>query len=341
MTIIGDGNMFGRRLSLQVGPVVFDAPLNGPIGTGETRGLLGDPEALRVSFNIRAKIPTKAGSTPGAEPPAATIAVYNLAERTRRSLDELIGTKAIGIAFDAGYGDDVGSIFRGHMSTVHSAQRGAEWVTTITGKTGNVAARTIINETLPPGSSKFDRMKKILDTLERDNPAVSFKRAQDRLKLKDYRGFADELTNGVTMTGHAMDHFRVLTKDLGFESWIDQDEAVVLAPDEVRGDRRVVLSPMTGLISAPDPVFDEKLPNKLIIRVRSLLQWRFGLGGVVELVTSGMSGFFRIRAMMHVGDTHGDEYSSEVEAVEVPAAFDPILKKKIQAEATFTSDAFA
>lgn len=318
-----DGALFGRRMRLQVGPIVFDDAELGPE--------LGDPAALRVGFKVRKKIPTKTTATAGAEPPALELAIYNLAERTRRQLDELVGTKARGIALDAGYGTDVGVAFRGEVVTVLSGREGTEWVTRISGRTGHTLSQTILNDTLPPGATKQARLQKAIDTMARDNPGVSFTLAAQRVKAGDFGGALESITQGVTMTGRALDQFRVLAKDLGLDAWVDDNEFVALAADEVRGARTVVLTAASGLIAPPSRVFDEKDPAKLIVRAMSLLQWRFALGGVLELGSAGLSGFFRVRAVVHTGDTHGSEWSTEVEAVAVKP-YDPLTRRVVGAQ---------
>lgn len=318
--------LYGRRLRLQVGSIVFD---DAEAFDGVP---LGDARALRVSFKVRKAVPKKATASPSASSPDMELKVYNLAERTRRNLDELVSTKARGVAIDAGYGEDVGTVFRGEVTRAYSVREGTEWATTIIAKAGRTLGQTVLNETVPPGATKVDRVLRMLEAAQRDNPGVSFTRALDRFKQRDMAGALDELGRGVTLSGRAFDQYRVLAQDLGLETWVEDEEVVALMADEVRGDRRVVLTPRTGLVGAPTPVFDEKNPKKVIIRAVSRLQWRLGLGGVVEVSSQSRAGFFRVRALVHTGDTHGSEWTTEVEAVEVPAAYDPILRRTLESE---------
>jgi hypothetical protein len=324
MTIF-EGRMFGRRMKLQVGTIDFASE-------DEFDPQLGDDGALRVSFAVRKEIPRKVAATAGAEPPALELAIYNLAERTRRKLDGLKGTSLRGIAMSAGYGEDIGVIFAGELHTVTSAIEGTEWVTKIVGKTGKTAGSVVVNESLPPGASKGDRALKLLEVLQRENPGTNFDKAKARIKAGDAKGVLDTIVNGVTMAGKALEQFRVLSKDLGLEAWIDDGEALALAPGEVRGDRRVVLRADTGLIGPPTRIEDPKSPDMLIVRMTSLLQWRLALAGAVELESGGLNGFFRVRALRHTGDTHEGDWQTEIEADELVSAYDPLTKQYLQPE---------
>lgn len=323
--------LFGRRMRLQIGPVVFDDPFKVRPG-GRAAPLLGEPEALRVSFKVRKKIATKATATPGAEPPTLELAIYNLAERTRRQLDELVGTPARGIALDAGYRDEVGTIFRGEVVMITSGREGTEMVTRVVGKTGHQLGQAIVNTTLPPGSTMVERVQQLIQAMQRDNPGVNFGRAIQRFQARDMPGALDQLTRGVTLTGRALDQYRVLSKDLKLETWVDDDEGVALMPTEVRGDRMVVLTAASGLLGPPTRIIDEKDPSKVIARMSSLLQWRIGLGGAVELGSISLSGFYRVRAIVHTGDTHEVEWSTEAEGVQLSVAFDPLLRRAFESQ---------
>lgn len=332
MPIAADA-LFGRRARLQIGDIVFDDPFL-VRADGRPAPLIGDSDALRLSFVIRKQLPVKtAASAAGSTKPTCELAIYNLAERTRRRLDQLAGTTARGIVLEAGYQEDVGVLFRGEVVGISSGREGTEWVTRVQATSGRALMKATVNESLAPGATKEARILALLATLERAAPGVSLDRARARLKKGDMPALLDELTSGVTMVGSALRQFEQLVRDLGKEAIVDDDDLSVLGPDEIRGDRVVVLTPFTGLISLPTRLpADTKRPDQVVVRARSLLQWRLGLGGMVEIGASNIAGMYRVRAVVHTGDTHDQEWSSEVEADEVARAYDPLLEREIQSQ---------
>lgn len=329
------GRVFGRRARLQISDLVFDDPLL--VREDSRRApLLGDHDALRLSFKVRKQVPTGASTT---KLPTCEIALYNLAERSRRRLDTIVGTRERGLILEAGYQDDVGQIFRGEVTSVWSGREGTEWVTRVTATTGRTLSMATVNESLAPGASKTARMLLLLDALDvasQGGQASGLRRARARLDRGDLRGAFDELVNGATLTGPALQQFQQLAKDLGAEAWVDDDEVVMLAEGEVRSDQMVVLTPYTGLVGLPQRIVDEKRPAQLVVRALARMQWRLTLGAVLELGSTAIAGLCRVRAVVHTGDTHAEEWTTEVEADVIDRAWDPVLEREIQGELNAT-----
>jgi hypothetical protein len=297
---VSDQVQFRRLARLQIGGVVIDAP------------------ALRIGFRVKKTITSKA-----TDPNAAEIKVYNLAKKTRERLKETADGKT-GLSLLAGYAGpaadtDVGAlpqIFRGDVRLVLSYREGTENVTEIQAVTGKNLGGNIISTSLSPGATKKERLLAVLDDMKRNNPLVDFSQAFDRVQRGDFKGGLDALKSGASMVGRSLDYTKALARDFGLEAWVDDDQLIISGADEVpKGTLAVLLSPETGLIGAPRPVYDTKNPKAFVVRATGLLNGGFALGRQVKIVSEDLTGVFRIRAVAHTGDTHSGEWSSEVEAV--------------------------
>lgn len=291
---------FRRLARVQIGGVVIDGP------------------ALRVGFRVKKTITSKA-----TDPNSAEIKIYNLAKKTREALRDTADGKT-GLSLLAGYAGPGGEteagalpqIFRGDVRLVLSYREGTENVTEVQAVTGKALGGNIISTSLSPGATKQDRLLAVLEDMKRNNPLVDFSQAFDRVRMGDFKGGLDALKSGASMVGRSLDYTKALARDFGLEAWVDDDQVIISGADEVpKGALAVFLSPDSGLIGAPRPIYDTKNPKQFIVRATALLNGGFALGRQVQIESEGLSGRFRIRAVAHTGDTHLGEWSSEVEAV--------------------------
>lgn len=293
---------FRRICSVQIGGVLVEGP------------------ALRVAFRVRKSI------TKTTDPNQAEVKIYNLAQATRQKLDEAATEKRadgslIGMSLAAGYAGADGAttsipqIFRGEVRLISSRREGTEWVTTVQAVTGAGMGGNIISSSLAPGSTKAQRLTAVLDDLKRNNPLVDFSQAFDRVKRGDFKGAADSLKGGASLFGKSLDYTKKLAQDFGLEVWVDDDAVYITGADEVpKGSLAVLISPETGMLEAPNRIFDQKNPKAWIVRVKTLLNGGLVLGRQVQVNSESLSGMFRVRALNHEGDTHGQEWSTEIEA---------------------------
>lgn len=290
----------GRAALIQIGPVVIGAP------------------DLRVTFKVKKSIKSQATT-----PNEATVQIFNLAQKTRRQLDDAADNKWL-LSIQAGYVGESAEdfdptflprLYLGTVVNVLSYKSGTELVTEIQSLQHPGVGASLISTAIAPGATKADAFEALVKQIGKDNPAVDISQALDRLKRKDFRGAAESLVAGVSLIGQSQAQLKALVRDVGLESWVDDDGLKISASEELpKGLRAVLLTARTGLIGELKRVYDRKNPKAFIIRAQALLNGEIALGRQVVIESAGINGTFRVRAVSYGGDSHGPEWTTELEA---------------------------
>lgn len=339
--------LFRRVAALQVGTVVV---------TGGADGTAEAGAGLRISFRAEKKLGEASGGAAGVKVPVNTaqVQVYNLAERSRREIDQAFARTGIattkagaelpqaaldilatigkasgprslprGLALSAGYqATGLAELYVGEAKWATSFREGTEWVTQIEASTGMGLHATIAGLATKggPGATKADRMRGLLTELQKQNPLYDFTQAFERLQEKNLTGALASLkaglARGFTVSGPALGELQRLARQTGLEVVIDDDAVSLLDPSETLGDA-VVLSPDTGLIGPLRRVFDEKRPARVAVRGTSLLNPRIRLGCQLDIDSTQIAGRFKVYQTVTSGDTHGESWQTEFEAVQI------------------------
>lgn len=242
----------------------------------------------------------KITKTSESNPDKAEISVYNMNEQSR-SLAEEDGNI---ITLDCGYGVNsegkpkLENVFVGDVARALTLRDSVDFVTTFECGDGEKAHQeSIVDLSFGPGSKVSD----IFTTLT--NKFGLAKGVQTSITPKTYQ-------NGFVASGSIRSIMDQITKDLGLE-WSIKDGALQVIPaGATTGEEAVQLSPTSGLIGAP------KKKNEGI-EVRSLLQPKIKPGKSLVLDSETIKGVYRILKVTHSGDTHGNEWYSDVELGEV------------------------
>lgn len=110
--------------------------------------------------------------------------------------------------------------------------------------------------------------------------------------------------------GSATRALEQLCRDAGCTWSVQNGNLQLLLAGQASVARAVVLSPDTGLIGVPE-VTDNG------INARSLLNADISPGSMLSLVSMSATGFYKSKVVKHRGDTHGTEWTTEVEAVPI------------------------
>lgn len=278
---------------------------------------------LRIAFSI------EKGSTKS--PNKCSVKVWNTAPATR-SLIEVIGNVVI---LKTGYSEDIGAatIFSGNVTRALTVKEGPDWVTELELEDGflefrdtkvslSFAAGVTAKQVLTDISKRFGLPVRPLpaDTGNKTYPA----------------GFA--------FVGRVRDAMDKVCENAGLEWSIQNREVQVIKKGGVFKRQAYVLSSDAGLIGSPtseSKTMTEKAAAKdgitskqsgvrtttkkdkdgtvqqmlqvLGYKVVSLLQPLIEPGGYVQLKTAGIKGeFFRVEELTHVGDTHGNDWHTEL-----------------------------
>jgi hypothetical protein len=290
---------------------------------GKSGGSGKELSDLRISFNIQkgsVKTPNK-----------CTCRVYNAAPATR----ELIGAIGNALILKAGYADDIGvvTIFMGDVTHSTSVKEGPDWITEIEMQDGfQVFRDSKISLSMAAGATTLQVIQSISSKF-----GLGVRPMPTDVAAKQYK-------NGFAFVGRCRDAMDKACEYMGLEWSIQNNEVQVIKKGGTLKQRAYVLSPTTGLIGSPmieSQTMTEKAAAKLgytakqagvqetyelnrdgefesMLRVYgynvvSLLQPAMEPGGLVQLKTGSIKGeFFRIEELTHNGDTHGQEWHTNL-----------------------------
>lgn len=283
--------LFDRRAELTV------APVDG----GEGIRVYG----LRVTFKV--------SKTSTSEPNTATVSVYNLASASRGR----IKAKDQAVILKAGYVDLVEQVCAGVIKRVEHRREGPDVVTELELKDGGQdLLEPEFKRSYTRGTSKLRIVNDILATM----PHTS----RGRISADGVSGSISGKMSFSTTSKLAMDR---IARAWDFE-WSIQDGAVqILDPEGTIEpvELAVVLRPDSGLIGSPAKTGQEgskksrskKRKERPGAKFKALLFPSIRPGRYVLLESEFVSGSFKAQSVEHAGDTHGGDWATDVEAIQI------------------------
>ena len=278
---------------------------------------------LRIAFSIQ-KGATKS-------PNKCTVKVWNASPKTRAAI-EVIGNVII---LKAGYTEDIGAktIFSGNVTRTLTVREGPDWITELEIEDGFLEFRDAkVSLSFAQGATVEQVVSAVSKKFElpvRPLPA-------DILQKQYSAGFA--------FVGRVRDAMDKACEKGGLEWSIQNREIQVIKKGGVFKQKAYLLSADTGLLGSPmqeSKTMTEKAAAKegitanqpgvrktterdkdgevqqmlqvLGYKVKSLLQPLVEPGGFVQVKSQGVNGeFFRVEELTHTGDTHGNEWHTEL-----------------------------
>lgn len=268
------GLLYDRKATLVI------APVSGQAG----RDLTG----LRVAFEVK--------KTSASHANTATIKVWNLSETTRN----MILAKKMALILRAGYGDGtLPLIASGVVQRVEHIPQPPEVMTEIEIRDGGLGLDdSKVRRAYPAGTPVSRIVEEILGTMP-DVGKGSLAASSLSKTLPGKRCFSGSAR-------HALD---VLAGAYGFE-WSVQDGLAQFV-DRTGSTKpqatATVLSATSGLIGSPTK-------TNAGAKAKALLQPQINPGEFVKLESGFVSGYFKALTVEHRGDTHGEEWETEIEA---------------------------
>lgn len=252
-------------------------------------------EKLRVQFSIE--------KTMDKEPNVAELTITNLAEGTRADLCR----KPLIVAIEAGHEEDEGLrlLFKGDLRYGFSKQDGTDWQTVLQLADGSRAYQHArVNRSYKAGTSALVAIRDaarsmgvvLPDNIEAD-AALG-------------RGFAA----GVQIHGPARDELTRLLAPFGYSWSLQNGRLVILKDDQVDASRAILISQETGLLGSPEFGAPEKDGKPPTLAIRTMLYPQVNPGQMLDVRSRGIDGIFRAERIVHTGDSHGDEWFTEIEA---------------------------
>lgn len=275
---------FGRRIEVN---------LNGKLIT----------EEMKLTFKVQ-----KDGT---GKPNTAELEIWNLSQETRAALQ----TKYLPTSIMAGYGENIGLIFNGKMRNPQPQRQGTDIITKLQAGDGEQEIRTSrINKSYAGGTKLVAVFKDIVKTIK--DKGINTKDAEkifDKIKLN---GDMKEFATKFIASGLSWDVFQKLLATSGYEASVQDGNLLVVEKGKTTQDDAVLLNYQTGLIGSPEP------GEKGIVKVRSLLNHTIYPGRKLQIqgqVNSkgefGLDGFFKCKNVIFIGDTKGNDWYADVEAL--------------------------
>lgn len=274
-------------------------------------------EKLRITFRIE--------KTAFGHPNQCEISLYNASSSSRAKISRLITVQRGNLVIiEAGYEGRTAVLFKGWAQSIDHVRSGPDWITRIRSAEGVVGyADAPAKQTFKAGTA----VKEILAYL-----ANQVRGADGSI---DVSGFLARLTSGAiklvkgeAVTGDLVDGnaFRELEKRLageGYQVTVQNGELLALksTPDEVEGTRTtVLLSAGSGLLGSPEHAQPVAPGVPTVLRAKALLQPRISPGDFVTIDSLELKGVYRAEKVTHTGDTHGQEWTTELELRPAPTA---------------------
>lgn len=283
--------LFGRQAEVTV------APIDGTDGISVS--------GLRVTFQV--------AKTSSSEPNTATVSIYNLAEFSRGR----IKAKDQAVVLRAGYTDLVEQVCAGVIKRVEHRREGVDIVTELELKDGG---RDLLEPEFRRSYARATSRRRIVNDIITTMPHT----AVGRINAAGLRGVTSGKLSFSTTSKLAMDR---VARAWGFE-WSVQDGALqildrdgTVEPVELA----VVLSANSGLIGSPARTGQEgarasrsrSRKQQAGARFTSLLFPSIRPGRYVLLRSEFVSGAFKAQSVEHSGDTHGSDWQTTVEGVQI------------------------
>jgi hypothetical protein len=244
--------------------------------------------------------------------------LYNLSDTTRAELSE---DKKFKVIVEAGYqSTGLTRYLIGDVRTVDHMRESADWITRIRFGDGERAWRHAkISESWSPGVRTADVVERIARAM-----GVDLGNVKDKLS-RSQRHAASRLDHGWCASGSASREFDRIMKACGLQWTVIDGELFVWNTSAVHNAPYPDITPQTGLIDSPEfgtpPKKKKKTKTKSkakkrlqTIKLKSLLV-PTRPGAKVRIKSERFDGHATVQVCKFVGDTHGRDWYTEIEAI--------------------------
>jgi hypothetical protein len=252
---------------------------------------------LRVTFSIDSSLRR--------EPNTAEIQVYNLAEELRAEFTR----KPLVVMLDVGYDGALDRLFTGDLVHGFSDRDGPSWVTHLQVATGARAyARARVSRSFAGGVDAATAVAEVARSVG----------LEARLSVKAREELRRQYASGLVLAGAARDRLSELLAPSGMAWSIQENELVILRPDEDRGGGLLRIATDTGMVGAPTWGPPEKDGGDPVLTVAAKIKPTARPGEVILVESSVVTGKFRAERVRQEGDTHAEVWQTTWEAKSVP-----------------------
>ncbi len=282
--------LFNRELQL----TIAHAPVGSFIVTSEEVKVTG----LRVQFSITKSLE----STPN----SCTATIYNLSKATRAELQR----PRVQVRLDVGYDGGLARLFTGDLHDSPSELQGVDMETKLLLGDGVRAYRNArVSRSFKAGTDARTAFKEVANSMGLRVPS----------NIDEAEALATQFSSGVTLSGPSQEEMTRITKAAGYSSWSIQDgQLQLLADDATLANEAILVSVETGMLGVPSFGTPAKDGKPAPLTVRKLIDpGALPAPGKRIVVRSREinDAVFKVTRVTHVGDTHGEDWHSEMEAL--------------------------
>ena len=260
---------------------LFDRSANITIGKpGKTGRVFTD---IRIKFKI-----TKTSESSSNQ---AHIELYNLNSDSRGFL----GGEGLVCVLKAGYkgvntaSASLDTIFSGDISHIKHERKGADMISSLEcGDSQKKLTKTHTEQTFKKGTKTKHVIKALVDKL-----GIPVGKMEDLSE--------SSFPHGITLSGNVKDLMDKMLAREGKEWHVQDSELYIIDPNKKDINKAIVVSKDTGLIGIP--VAQEKG-----LEITTLLIPSIKPGRVIQLISSGKTGFFFVREAVYEGDSVEGEW---------------------------------
>ena len=245
-------------------------------------------------------------------PNLAKIHIFNLSKTTRAKIKEEFES----VILNAGYKNNVKLLFKGQIRNVTHLKQGVDTITTIFAHDGAKDFDTAkVNITFKEETDVKQIIEHVIGTFKETAIGV----------LDGIDGLGKKL-KGVSLSGSSKDILDQLGRENNFEWSITNGEVNVISKDKTI-DKTFVINGASGMLGSPTIteigadvktlLNPEYIPNGKI-KVESLTQ-DVALGDLNfrDINKTIGEGLYKIQKVIHVGDTHGNEWGSSITGIDI------------------------
>lgn len=250
-------------------------------------------------------------------PNLANIIIYNLSETNRKILE----TEGKTIQLYAGH-EDAGTplLFSGDIVNVIHFKDGPDWKTTLyCGDSSSVINTTTINKTIPAGTSMSSMLNQLLEVVPDIKKGIL-------TGVKNCLSKKESILHALVMSGNVKDWLIKLSNDCGFDAYYDNGVFEALPKNLPVSDvPPVIINQASGMIGSPER-------TEVGVNVKNLLLPELKLGRTIRIESINTlysignlffrkippirnEGIYRMNKLIHFGDTHGNDWTTEIQGV--------------------------
>ena len=249
---------------------------------------------LRVTFEIE-----RTGSK---HPDTCKATITNASEDTRA----VFHRKPVLVRLEAGYDDDIRTLFTGDLLFSASKLDKTDWVTTFQIADGLRSFREgRVAQSFKEGATVLDALKAAAKALQFSIPS----------NILNDATMQSQFAAGLTLHGPAEKQLTNLLTPYGYNWSIQNNRLVILKQSDTQPGDAIVVDENTGLIGSPEtgaPTKDQKIP---VTTIKMLLNDRVLPGTKIQLTSRDHNKvLMKVVKLTMTGDTHGGDFQSTVEA---------------------------